>query len=128
MSSTTKKKPRKRTYIGKPLIVTVSIDANGSVSVSRDPVVVTQPKQRIRWKLDARSNRNWRLDGFCWGDHPPGPGEFHDWVKRSDAISVTDRNKTAGEWKYGLLYNRKRAERHAPSMKFDPMIRNEPLR
>jgi hypothetical protein len=121
-----KKKSKARRVSGKPLVVVVSIDAQGRVTVSDDPVTVKTPGQRIRWKLDPASQPDWRLDGFEWCGEQPPPKEFHTWDKRKDRISVTDRNKNAGEWRYGLRYNRKGAEKHAPSMIFDPVIRNEP--
>jgi hypothetical protein len=92
-----------------------------------DCLTVTEEDQRIRWRLDPESRNKWRLVGLCWcGDDQPPTGEFRDWLKEKDRISATDRNETAGEWRYGLLYRDKKEKNSAPPRVFDPAIRNRP--
>lgn len=110
-----------------PLVVSISIDAQGTVTVDPECLVVTAPKQRIRWKLDPDSARDWRLVGLCWcGSAEPPAGEFHDWVTEKARITVTDRNSEPGEWRYGVLYRAKADPKSAPPRLYDPMIRNQP--
>jgi hypothetical protein len=122
-----KKKGKQKDATGKPLVVAVSIDANGAVQVYPDCLTVTEEDQRIRWRLDPESSKKWRLVGLCWcGDDEPPTGEFRDWLKEKDRISATDRNEIAGEWRYGLLYRDKKEKNSAPPRVFDPAIRNQP--
>lgn len=113
----------------KPAEVTVSIAADGTVTVAPEDLTVTGKNQKIRWVLDDASRKDWRLSGFCWcGDTEPPGGEFHDWSKQKAQITVTDRNDTAGEWRYGLLYKQKGKGADAQPRVFDPTIRNQPSR
>ena len=121
------KKTAKKAANGKPLEVTISIDATGAVQVTPDCLSVEESDQRIRWKLDAESRRKWRLVGTCWcGDGTPPDGEFHEWLNEKDRVLVTDRNQTEGSWRYGLLYKLKKAKKGEPPRVFDPVIRNQP--
>ena len=122
-----KKKIASKASGKKPLEVAVSIDAEGAVKVTPDCLTVEESDQRIRWKLDPESQKNWRLVGACWcsGGTPPD-GEFQDWLHEKDRIVVTDRNQTEGSWNYGILYRKKKAKKGEPPQVFDPMIRNQP--
>lgn len=120
------KKIARKTVRAKPKVVDVCIDLKGAVTLSEDPVVVQVQNQRIRWRLDPASAKKWRIVGLCWcGDSPP-PGEFHDWLREKARLSVTDRNRTKGKWRYGILYRDKNEKRSSPPRVFDPTIRNEP--
>lgn len=122
-----KKKNARKASSNKPLEVAVSIDADGVVQVTPDCLPVQESDQRIRWKLDAESQKKWRLVGTCWcGDGEPPADEFHDWLNEKDRILVTDRNQNEGSWRYGLLYKHKKAKKSDPPRVFDPVIRNEP--
>jgi hypothetical protein len=110
-----------------PAEVIVSIAADGTVTVVPEDLIVRRRNQKIRWVLDDASRKDWRLSGFCWcGDTEPPGGEFHDWSKQKAQITVTDRNDTAGEWRYGLLYKQKGKGADAQPRVFDPTIRNQP--
>lgn len=111
----------------KPEEVVVSIAEDGTVTVDRDDLTVTEKNQKIRWVLDEASRKDWRLSGFCWcGDSDPPGAEFYDWSKDKTQITVTDCNDTAGEWRYGLLYKQKGKGADAQPRVFDPTIRNQP--
>ena len=123
----TKREAAAKSVDNKPLVVNVTIDAQGAVQVDPECVTVTAKNQRIRWKLDPESASTWRLMGLCWcGDKQPPADEFHDWVKEKARITVTDRNNAKGDWPYGILYREKNAPKGAPPCVFDPVISNDP--
>lgn len=109
-----------------PLVVNVSIDAQGKVTVEPDAIHVTERDQPIRWQLDQTSAGQWRLVGLCWCGDPPPPDEFDGWQNENARLSVIDRNMTRDEWRYGLLYRRTGERPNSPPRVFDPTIRNEP--
>lgn len=125
--SKAKKKSAAKKSDNAPLVVDVTIDDQGTVQVEPECVLVTKKNQKIRWKLNPASAKNWRLVGLCWcGDTQPPADEFHEWNNEKARITVTDRNTARGDWPYGILYREKKAPKGTPPRVFDPIISNDP--
>jgi hypothetical protein len=119
-------------------IIPVDIDEDGNVlSPAKDDVCVVKGKKgdevKVKWMLTASSKQfGWIFHDFAWVAPAPPADEFTGKTINQTTLLIKDKNETAGEFGYTLVYKKKQpknAKRKAQAdnlLAFDPTIRNVP--